>query len=170
MEFGALQCKPKAPDCTLCPLKDDCQALAYDKVDLLPIKQGKTKIRNRYFNYIVVKDNKGDIIMKKRQAKDVWQNLFDFPLIETNEPVEPIDVLKTASFISLFGEITYSIKKVFPPQIHLLSHQKLHLQFIQLKQENGMLKDPIEKYSSLDLNKLPLPKPIEKFLDQLFNP
>ena len=50
MEFGAIQCAPKKPYCLLCPLQDSCVALKENKVDQLPVKLGKTKVRSRYFN------------------------------------------------------------------------------------------------------------------------
>ena len=59
MEFGALQCVPKSPDCSNCPLSGSCMALQKNLVDQLPVKLGKTKVRKRYFNYLVVLDGAG---------------------------------------------------------------------------------------------------------------
>ena len=39
IEFGALQCKPRKPDCSKCPFNQDCFALNYDKINILPVKR-----------------------------------------------------------------------------------------------------------------------------------
>lgn len=48
MDFGAIQCTPQSPSCMFCPLADSCSALATGKVNLLPVKQHKTKTTDRY--------------------------------------------------------------------------------------------------------------------------
>ncbi len=79
MEFGALQCVPKSPDCNSCPLDNSCLALAKNKVSQLPIKLKKQKITNRFFNYLLVIDNKNQAIINKRTQKGIWHNLYEFP-------------------------------------------------------------------------------------------
>jgi A/G-specific adenine glycosylase len=54
MEFGALACVPKSPNCGVCVFNDSCAALQKKKVDQLPVKSKKLKVRNRYFNYFVL--------------------------------------------------------------------------------------------------------------------
>jgi A/G-specific adenine glycosylase len=80
MEFGALQCVPKSPNC-ICVFNDSCAALQ-KKVDQLPVKS-KKKVRNRYFNYLVVSDENENTLIQKRNAKGIY--LYEFPLIETEE-------------------------------------------------------------------------------------
>lgn len=166
MEFGALQCKPKNPDCSSCPFKNHCQALALDKVNLLPVKKGKTKVRNRYFNYFVLRDSAGNIVLKKRSEKDIWQNLYDFPLIETEKALSENELLNLASLSTLFKLNDYTINKILPTQIHVLSHQKIHLRFILLIANTVELHSDFLKYSLLEITELPLPRPIEKMIDQ----
>ncbi|MCL4144887.1 UNVERIFIED_CONTAM: hypothetical protein GTU68_021054, partial [Idotea baltica] len=87
MEFGAIQCTPKKPNCLFCPLNGSCIALKERKTDTLPIKLKKTKVRNRYFNYLVpiFSDEMGNksTVLKQRKGKGIWQNLWEFPLLET---------------------------------------------------------------------------------------
>src|SRR5690606_9288280 len=68
MEFGALQCVPKSPNCAICVFSAGCAALNTGRVDKLPVKLKKTKVANRYFNYIIVKDAAGKTIVRKRTA------------------------------------------------------------------------------------------------------
>lgn len=165
MEFGALQCKPKNPDCTVCPLRETCQAFAKKKVDNLPFKKGKTKVRNRYFNYFILQDFEGKIMLKQRIEKDVWQNLYDFPLIESAKPLDQKDLLKAMANEDFFDKHNDTIEEISPCQIHLLSHQKLHLRFIRLKNSELIEKENLKKYSSSQIDQLPLPRPIEHFLN-----
>jgi len=50
MEFGALQCVPKNPNCTICPFNGSCYALQKNKVAILPIKSKKAKPIVKHFN------------------------------------------------------------------------------------------------------------------------
>jgi A/G-specific adenine glycosylase len=79
MEFGALQCTPKKPNCSICTWKNKCVAFATDKTHILPIKSKKIKKRIRYFNYIVYKQQQNYFI-QKRTSKDIWKNMYEFPL------------------------------------------------------------------------------------------
>lgn len=133
MEFGAVQCAPKKPYCLLCPLKESCVALQESKVDQLPVKLNKTKVRNRYFNYIVLLDDDGNTVLEQRIGKGIWQNLYQFPLIESEKQLQakelsPLidqkDAVPETTSISLYNK---------EPIVHKLSHQHLHTQFWILK-------------------------------------
>ncbi|MGB4774194.1 MAG: A/G-specific adenine glycosylase [Daejeonella sp.] len=130
MEFGSLQCKPRNPDCEICPLLLNCQAYNLNKVDELPVKLKTQKVRDRYFNYIVVRKNK-KILINKRGANDIWQNLHELPLIETTHPVKGEELVDMPDFIEQFGN-NVKILSVSSPVKHILSHQKLHTQFIEI--------------------------------------
>lgn len=163
MEFGALQCKPKSPTCNICPLQLGCYAFVNDKVNALPIKLKKLKIRKRWFNYFVGID-KDTILTKKRKSGDVWQQMFDFPLIETEQQAD----LKSSEWISdvkeLFGKdvkITLLLEKR-----HLLTHQIIYVQFFALENYmiNFNLHTDIKAVLLEDFEALPHPKVISDFI------
>lgn len=131
MEFGALQCKPANPDCSVCPLNTICYAFAKKVVADLPIKEKKTKVRNRYFNYMVFR-YKGNIAIHKRTAKDIWINLHDFPLIETTKELSEEQLIKSPEWKKMLGKTKYSIKAISNPYKHILSHQKIYARFIEI--------------------------------------
>lgn len=145
MEFGALQCTPKKPDCNNCPLNNNCEAFNKDIVNQLPVKLKKVKVRKRYFNYIVLKQN-SEILLNQRVKKDIWQNLYDFPLLESEAllTVKDENIVNFMKEITLENEFTISVSEDFK---HILSHQIIHARFflIELNQEikidfsNGML-------------------------------
>lgn len=129
MEFGALQCKPKSPFCGECPVQIGCEAFKQKKVDQLPIKLKKVKIRKRWFNYFVgISDD--EILTKQRMPGDVWQHLYDFPLIETAEEASIANEQFQAKVVELFGkqvELT-----VLESKKHILTHQIIYVQFFAI--------------------------------------
>lgn len=97
MEFGAIQCKPSSPNCANCPLRLNCYAYQHEMVDKLPVKDKRTKVKERFFNYLVVKDGT-KVLLNKRIAKDIWQNMYDFPLIETAERLTESELIQSSHF------------------------------------------------------------------------
>ncbi len=161
MEYGALVCKPSSPNCANCFLKKKCYAFLKSEVTLFPVKNIKKKIRERFFNFIVIKSCNHQTILEKRTGKDIWKNLYQFPLIETNSLANKetiVDQLKEIKYLdNSKKKLVLFENKSF---CHKLSHQKIHYSFwlINVKKIN---KDQID---ILDLNLYPFPKPISNFL------
>jgi len=134
MEFGALQCVPKSPDCSICCFNESCAALQKKKVAVLPVKSKKLKVTNRFFNYLILEDVQGNTLIKKRTAKGIWHNLYEFPLLETAEIVD-FDIVSKAVTNDIFSSYTVlSIEECNEATvIHKLSHQHLHIQFWKVK-------------------------------------
>jgi A/G-specific adenine glycosylase len=163
MEFGALQCVPKSPDCSNCIFNSSCAALQKKKVDQLPVKLKKTKVRNRYFNYLVVQDDLSNTIIQKRTAKGIWYNLYEFPLYETDK-VEDFDTVAHYVKQHFFEEnkieslLEYNEESI----IHKLSHQHLHIKFWKVS-----LKGIIENGIDLETAKIfPFPIVIHNFIEE----
>lgn len=163
MEFGALQCVPKNPNCTECVFNNSCAALQKKKVDQLPVKLKKTKVRNRYFNYIVAVDDLENTIIQKRTAKGIWHNLYEFPLIETDK-VEDFETVAQQINQNFFLEnkmeslLEYNEESI----VHKLSHQHLHIKFWK-----ASLKGTIENGIDLETAKtFPFPIVIHNFIEE----
>ena len=165
MEFGALQCVPKSPNCGICVFNTSCAALQKKKVDQLPVKSKKLKVRNRFFNYLVVSDDNENTIIQKRIAKGIWHNLYEFPLIET-ERVEDFDCIANLIQSDFFkGNEIVGISESNPETIiHKLSHQHLHIKFWKVK-VNGTIKNAI---NSDTLKTFPFPIVIHNFIEKDF--
>jgi A/G-specific adenine glycosylase len=163
MEFGALQCVPKSPNCSICIFNDSCAALQKDKVDKLPVKSKKVKVRNRYFNYLVVEDDNENTVIQKRTAKGIWHNLYEFPLIETDRE-EGFDYVAEQIQEDFFAEnevvsiIACNEKSI----VHKLSHQHLYIKFwkVSLKGvvENGISNEVLKTF--------PFPIVIHNFIEE----
>ncbi len=168
MEFGALQCKPKSPDCGVCPLQQSCEARRQQNVALLPVKLKKVQVRKRYFNYLILEDE-ANILVKKRQAGDIWQHLYDFPLIETPCPVEDIDNDLVADVKSTYGnEVNIAHLNT---QKHVLTHQIIYVRFFVLGNYilNFKQDAAVQWVSKRNFNDLPQPKVIADFVKAYLN-
>lgn len=163
MEFGALQCVPKSPNCEICVLNSGCLALQRNKVSQLPVKSKKLKVRNRYFNYIIFSDVNENTLIQKRSDKGIWHNLYEFPLIETEteEDFEFISAqIKEQSLIE--NEIISILELSLKSQIHKLSHQHLHIKFWKVY-VNDTLENGIDYETLLQL---PFPIVIFNFIEK----
>ena len=96
MDFGALVCTPRNPDCANCPLAASCRARAAQTVYDFPVKKAAAAGRTRYFHYLDVTDARGYRYLTQRGANDIWQSLYEFPLVETERADVTFDELQTA--------------------------------------------------------------------------
>ncbi len=169
MEFGALQCTPQKPDCSVCPLVQDCVAFRQNKVGVLPLKVNKQKVRIRYFNYLVPISMASDgIIMtelRQRAGKGIWENLWEFPLFESDAEIglkDVGDVLKDVLPLSTVLKIHQFNEAVI---VHKLSHQHLYTKFWIVETEDKLKRG----LALFEVNKYPVPVLIADFLDTFKN-
>ena len=132
MEFGALQCVPKNPNCEVCPLQLTCYAYINKKVSSLPYKTKKVKVKSRYFSYLVIK-SKNDTLIKRRLPGDIWEGLYEFPLIETTQEIGETDLLNSQEFKLLINNCNYQIASISRQFKHQLTHQTIFCKFFELK-------------------------------------
>lgn len=130
MDFGALVCTPKRAACPACPLSVDCRARAAGRVYELPRKAKKLKRRDRYFHYLVFDDGSGRRVIRRRGEGDVWQGLYEFPLLETATAEVSIDALFDLPDWPKDippGELRFERRS--KTYIQQLTHQKIHATF-----------------------------------------
>lgn len=124
MDFGATHCLPQQPLCKTCQLKTQCNALATDQVNDLPVKSKKLKKRTRYFNFLILQKD-GKIAIRKRTEKDIWRELFEFPLIETTASVQLKELRGTSEWQELLRKRNHSKVSESLPFKQQLTHQKI---------------------------------------------
>lgn len=155
MEFGSLQCTPVNPDCEQCVLNNDCRSFFNKTLSMRPVKEKKTKVRNRYFYYgIFTQNNK--ICVQKRTQSDIWQHLYEFPLLETET------ALVESELIGHY-ETKYGLK---PTHIsdevkHILSHQRIITRFLHFSKIPNDLKSCA--VDVCELKNIPLPRLIDRY-------
>lgn len=163
MEFGALQCVPKNPNCENCVLNSSCLALKFKKVSDLPVKLKKTKVQKRFFNYLIFKDTIGNTILQKRTQKGIWHNLYEFSLIETLDETSDLEVMELIERQNFIKNQIENIKLLNPIKInHKLSHQHLSVSFWEVQVE-GKIENGIDYKSAL---KFPFPIVIYNFISK----
>lgn len=161
MEFGALQCTPK-PRCTICPLQGFCKAYQKGGQLELPVKLKKRERSYRYFNYFKVVKN-GRVLLQKRTAKDIWQGLYQPPLIETQKEIKEGARLLDGS-LSKPADIRYICT-----YRHTLTHRQLIARFFELYDlPEDIFNENCFWVNLNELTKYPVPKLIEKFFTTHF--
>lgn len=160
IEFGALQCKP-SPLCGTCQYSQTCYAFKKDRIANLPVKNKMAARRTRYFNYLIIK-NGGQLLLQQRTAKDIWQQLYEFPLVETTEPADWKSLNK-----ELTGSKNLHLKSTVGPVKHVLSHQDILATFYIVETKGNL---PVWQnafaVNIADLDNYGLPRVITLFLEK----
>ena len=126
-----------------------------------------TKLKIRYLNYFLIQDKNQKILLEKREEKDIWKNLFQFPLIEllntvTNKEELLFQIKSKYNFKIKFGKLELWNST---PIIQKLSHQKLNIYFWILNSK-GYLQNGISRD---DLRNFAMPIVIQNFIDNFYN-
>ena len=156
MDFGATVCTPQTPQCAGCPLSKQCIARRDNRAEELPVKEKKTKISTRYFHYIYAVQ--GDFIyLHKRGAGDIWQNLYELPLIETPTEEKPKVAWLKGAKLAEAGTLK-----------HVLSHQVIYGTIYKV-QLPPLAKLPSEfiKIKKGNLKKYAIPRLVQKLLEKI---
>lgn len=165
IEFGALQCIPRQPKCQDCIFKDICIAYKEQMVSELPIKSKRIKSRKRYFYYIVLQIPNGYLI-QKRQQKDIWQSLYEFPLIETNRQTSFKNIIKLSAWNNLITK-RYRFEKISRVIRHQLSHQTIYCRFIHVTVDEEPLAHPnLILIGRRDFSRFTFPVLISKYINK----
>ena len=165
MEFGALQCVPKNPNCEICVMNSSCLALQLKKVSVLPVKSKKLKVKHRFFNYLVFEDPKGHTAIQKRTGKGIWHNLYEFPLVETDDEIDFEVLAKIVTNRFYAPKEIVSIAPFYSKNpIHKLTHQHLHITFWRIKLQSTIV-DGIDFQT---LMTFPFPIVIHNFIENDF--
>lgn len=148
MEFGAIHCTPKLSACETCVLQNKCVAFQTRTVDKLPVKQGKTKVRDRYFHYFHV-EFENEIALQQRSESDIWQKLYEFPMLESNGKELPQN----------WVDLVIEPKLVFNTK-HILSHQRIHAFFYTAKAPKNAQFNRVKR---TDFDNFPIHRLMEKY-------
>jgi len=165
LDFGAMQCVPRSPDCLTCPFSDICYAYRNNLINQLPVKGKKIATRDRFLNYILIRC-KDSTFIQKREAGDIWTSLYEFPLIETTNPIDIKLLMNEPIWKELFGNGELKILYESQPIKHLLSHQTLYTKFIivEISKPSYYLKSNYLNISIPNIQEYSIPKVIDNFL------
>jgi len=162
MEFGARQCKPKNPDCYVCPFNNKCIALNKKKIEVLPVKLKTLKVKKKYFNFIVMLSLDNKTILEKREGKGIWQNLYQFPLIETKQDITQADLKVLVKNHDLLKNVRFKMSTYNKESIiHKLSHQHLYTKFLIVNVD----KLPVKGVETIKIRDYAVPILIGNFIE-----
>ena len=163
MEFGALHCLPVQPLCGECPLSAQCVAYSTGTVNNFPKKSKLARQKDRYFNYLYLSQT-DHLFLEKRGDKDIWRNMYQFPLIETPVQVSPEAVIGSQDWERITQSQPFTLESVSAERVHLLTHQRLHIRFFRVRLEGNTLPGKLIPVKLVDLSRYAVPKPVENFL------
>ncbi|RZS99580.1 A/G-specific adenine glycosylase [Aquimarina brevivitae] len=169
MEFGAVQCKPKSPDCPNCPLHTACVGYKNADVDVLPVKEKKIKVKKRFFHYIVYRFEE-QTILKKRTNKGIWFNLYEFPLLECDKILSVKELKKRLANKDMITDSLDLVPFNQEPVVHKLSHQHLYTKFyiVEVNKNRKTILNNQQWISIRDIEDYPVPVLIGNFMERFF--
>ena len=165
MEFGALQCVPGIPNCNKCIFKAQCHAYNKNVINQLPKRSKKVSIRIRYFNYMMINDN-NSFFLQKRTKKDIWQNLYEPLLIESDKVLNRKEIMSTKEWMRLFskGIVLKNASKVY---CHKLTHQTIFARFWVIKSKGPVKIKELRRIKQSEIKNYPMSKLIETYIDNI---
>jgi len=165
MDFGSLQCTPAVPKCEDCCFASFCLAKKQNLTALLPVKSQKNNVKTRYFYYLhLVADKKNYIC--RRSAKDIWQGLYEFPLIESAKSLSQDAVLGHADTLHLLKNCKWVLENSTPIYKHQLTHQTIYGQGFRIQILEGvpLIDEKIICVAEKDLSQYPVSRLMEKIV------
>lgn len=167
MELGALVCLPKSPHCEKCPISSVCCAYNSGSALSFPVKSRKVKKRDRYFHYFVIR-YADYIVINKRDRNDIWEGLFEFPMIEStgDESIESVIMRNETKLILDL----YNVRYIESSEIisHKLTHQNIFARFHTFEGEaiESVNHNDFKAVLISELENYPFPRLIHMFLQK----
>lgn len=164
MDFGALQCVARSPDCQGCPLSDTCVAYARGQVERFPVKVKRVNLTERYMHYFVLRS--GNMVgIRKRTSNDIWRHLYEFALIETDGPTSLEQLLTDGKVAQLYpGNKVPEIRVVVQNVVHQLTHRLIHASIYTLDFDDYIgLTEDYEWVELDELDKFAFPRLLSQF-------
>ena len=170
-EQDTLQCTPASPNCMFCPFVDTCVARQKGVVDTLPVKQHKTKVANRYFNYIYVRMGAHTLI-NKRTGNDIWKNLYELPLIETENEVPEEKFYALSRWREMLAEGETPLVRLVQKGVkHVLSHRVIYANFYEvILPEDSASFAQYQRIRIEDLHKFAVSRLVNQFFSLILKP
>lgn len=165
IDFGALVCTFRQPHCGECPMADRCYALHNNMIHKLPVKGKRIAVRDRYFYYLMVRQ--GDhTFVRRRQERDIWHSLYEFPLIELPAPLPAEALVLGPEWAELIGASGFRVLSVSGEIRHQLTHINIHAQFIivEVERTGYKLRADYHRVPIEELERYSVPRLIDAYM------
>ena len=166
MDLGATLCVRAHPECTRCPLADDCAAQADGRQHELPVPRPKKTKPERRTRMLIVQSPDGSVLLEKRPDAGIWGGLWCFPQLDddgTEAPHWLADRLAIAPEGISEGDPWACVTHVF-------THFKLQIQPLRLHlaiHPDNVREDGRDWFDPADVADLGLAAPVKRLLDAL---
>lgn len=164
MDFGATVCKPQNPACASCPLSGGCIAFSRQSIADFPVKS-KTLTRKKRWFYYILAEEKNHFFVRKRERRDIWENLYEFILVEKDDQLstQQLEDLPQVRQLTVGeGKIVHR-SKIYTQQ---LTHQTIQGEFLHIRAPKIAHQKGYEKLSRAAIAALPFPKLITGYFDE----
>jgi len=165
MEFGALYCVPQKPDCSNCIFRSNCFAYINNMVNELPVKKNNTIVKKRFFYFLIIHFDLY-IYICKRSENDIWKNLYQFPLIESNDNIDVEQIFTSKEWCEIIGENEIILQKISSQIKHQLTHQQIFARFIHIQVDEKFI--PKENWLMIkndEFANFAIPRIIDRYLN-----
>lgn len=165
MDLGATLCTRRAPDCAHCPLSQDCEALAQQRVAELPTAKAKQSKPVKSARMLVLINDKQQILLEKRPPSGIWGGLWSLPEVAMDIDIEAYCLLQWQFKVAGI-EDTESFR-------HTFSHYHFDITACRVR-----VKNPIQCvmeaerqvwYNSSQNHRLGLAAPVQAILGRVFD-
>lgn len=148
MDFGAIQCTPLGPQCGECPLQDTCVAWREGRVDVLPVKVRRLKVKERHLTYVYIRYD-GQTAIRRRPEGDIWQGLYE-PWLTDTVPVGAVMLRQNVK--------------------HVLTHRVVYADFWLWQPEGRRPALPTDYFwiNESEIDNYGVPRLVEKLLEALW--
>lgn len=173
MEFGNLVCTPGTPKCPQCLLHLHCRAFNLGRVADFPVKSKRVVRKMRFFNYFIFDLPDGKTIVERRNHRDIWRGLHQFPLFESTHP---LNVEGARDWLRVHHPNVRFDGGLVGERKHLLTHQELQVAFWRFTSGSFHPIEGQKIVSWSDIAQYPFPQLIVSFLldggstDSVVNP
>ena len=162
MDLGSSLCSRTKPQCTICPLSNECEAFRHKQIQLYPNPKPKKDKPEHSAHFLMLTTIQGEVLLEKRPEQGIWGSLWSFPQCSESSDIEawltknqyqPID------------------KMLLHPEFrHTFSHYHLDIKPVQIlvhKPTKIMDDQSFLWYNLKKPLKLGMPTPITKLISQL---
>ena len=164
MDFGAVICKPKQPLCFSCILVIKCEAYRTNQVAALPVSTKALVRKDRFFNYFLL-EYQDSFYLRKRSDKDIWQNLYQFVLLETDSWLSEDELSVNEQLAKIFDLAACRIMSVSKKMCQKLTHQTIIGRVVHLKTAHPLSISGYERIERTGLKKLAFPRMLARYLE-----
>jgi A/G-specific adenine glycosylase len=165
MDLGATLCTRHNPQCQLCPVSDNCQALQMNEVTLYPQPKPRKVLPVKEIQFLLLSNSDDEVLLDKRPPVGIWPGLWSLPELPLNNSVEDYCLERLGK-----SPLTVKAEKPFS---HTFSHFKLmiHPVWVDVAESTKDIMEPNRSfwYNPTHSEKpAGLPAPVKKLLQKNF--